>query len=155
MPLTDNLCRDRVSDLDIKPAVTIPEDAAVRDAVAAMKRARTGCVIVEQAGRLSGIFTERDLLKRVIGRGGDPGARIPSVMTAQPASTTADESIADALQKMVRGGYRHLPVVDKRGCVMGRISVREIVRYMVEHFPREVYNLPPRPNQPQTAPEGA
>lgn len=155
MPLTQNLRRDRVRNIERKPALSLPPTATVRQAIALMQSNRTGCVFVEENGELVGIFTERDLVKRVIVRGGDITAIISSVMTPKPATAMVDESIGGAMRKMVQGGYRHLPVVDEHGRTCGRLSVREIVHYMVEHFPTAVYNLPPRPDQPPATQEGA
>lgn len=155
VPLKQNLWEDTVARLDVKPAVTVGPRATVREAVSAMQQGRTGCLCVVDDEKLVGIFTERDLLKRVIGTGADFGAMISTVMSPSPATTTTDETIGTVIQGMRDRGYRHLPVVDKRGRVLGRISVREIVHYMVEFFPTVVYNLPPRPDQVDTEPEGA
>ncbi len=155
MQLSQNLRRDRVAKLNHKPALTLPPTAQIRQAVAMMQENRAGLVIVEENGRVVGVFTERDLIKRVLGRGADIGAMITTVMTTQPTTVTVEDTIGNALQKMLDGGYRHLPVVDPRGHAVGRISVREIVHYMVEYFPKAVYNLPPEPDQVQVAPEGA
>lgn len=139
----------------MKPALTIGPRATIREAVATMQTGRSGCLCVVEDDRLVGIFTERDLLKRVIGAGVDFGAMISTVMSSNPATTTADETIGTVVQGMRDRGYRHLPVVDKRGRVQGRLSVREIVHYMVEYFPTVVYNLPPKPDQVDSEPEGA
>jgi predicted transcriptional regulator len=56
---------------------------------------------------------------------------------------------------MEEGGYRHLPVVDECSRVVGILSVKRIVHYLVEHFPNTVYNLPPDPNAVQQQREGA
>jgi hypothetical protein len=56
---------------------------------------------------------------------------------------------------MEEGGYRHLPVVDESSRVVGILSVKRIVHYLVEHFPNTVYNLPPDPNAVQQQREGA
>ncbi len=80
---------------------------------------------------------------------------ISTVMSPNPATTTTDETIGAVIRDMRDRGYRHLPVVDKRGRVLGRVSVREIVHYMVEYFPTVVYNLPPKPDQVDAEPEGA
>jgi len=155
VPLKENLLQDTVARLDMKPAVTVGPRATIREAIAAMQQGRSGCLCVVEDERLVGIFTERDLLKRVIGTGVDFGAMISTVMSPNPATTTTDETIGAVIRDMRDRGYRHLPVVDKRGRVLGRVSVREIVHYMVEYFPTVVYNLPPKPDQVDAEPEGA
>lgn len=120
-----------------------------------MQAHRTGCVTVRDGERLVGIFTERDLLKRVLARGKSLTGPISEVMTANPTTAGEGETIGSVIKKMRDGGYRHLPVLDENGKIKGRISVREIIHYMVEHFPKDVYNLPPKPGQVQTSREGA
>jgi CBS domain-containing protein len=56
---------------------------------------------------------------------------------------------------MASGGYRHLPVTGEGGEPLGVLSVKDVVRYLVEYFPAKVYNLPPTPDQAQPAREGA
>ena len=80
---------------------------------------------------------------------------VGTVMTSGPVTVTGQEPIRNAIQKMESGGYRHLPVVDATGRPVGVLSVKRIVHYLVEHFPRTIYTLPPEPNAfPQEA-EGA
>lgn len=155
MPLDENLTRDHVADLTAAQAVTVPPSATIREAIERMQSAHAGCLFVAEGDRLVGVFTERDVLKRVLGKGAACDATIQQVLTSSPTTVTPDQSIRDALRKMIDGGYRHLPVVDKRGRILGRVTVREIVHYMVEHFPKAVYNLPPRPDQVPATPDGA
>ena len=75
--------------------------------------------------------------------------------SASPASLSADASIAEAVKAMNSSGVRHLPLINDDGEVAGLISADHIVRYLVEHFPTEVYNLPPRLKQMITSAEGA
>ncbi len=64
-------------------------------------------------------------------------------MVANPVTLTANETIAVAVQQMSKGGYRRLPIVDRQGKPTGVVQVSGIVHYLVEHFPKTVYNLPP------------
>jgi len=91
-----------------------------------------------------GIFTERDVLFRIIDRGQNP-TRLPlaEVMTREPECLPIEASVAWVLNKMSVGGFRHIPVVDKQGHPVFVVSVRDVVELLVERFPREVLNLPP------------
>lgn len=155
MPLQDNLWRDTVSLIPHKTVPSVSPTSSIRDAVGVMRKHRTGCVTITDNGKLVGIFTERDLLKRVLAARLDPGRAISTVMTKDPTTVRDEELVGSVLEKMRDGGYRHLPVVDENGAITGRISVREIVHYMVEYFPKEVYNLPPDPGRVQSSREGA
>ena len=93
---------------------------------------------------LTGIFTERDVLTKIIDSGRNP-ATVPlsEVMTADPESLPTDAKLAWALNMMSVGGFRHLPVTDTRRWPAFIISVRDIVEFLVESFPTEILNLPP------------
>ena len=93
--------------------------------------------------RLVGIFTERDVLLRVVDRGRNPVTlRLAEVMTAEPECLPQESTIAWVLNKMCVGGFRHVPVVDEAGRPVFVVSVRDVVEFLVEAFPREVLNLP-------------
>ena len=99
-----------------------------------MRKQRYGSVIVaDDAGALSGIFTERDALIR-LQHGETPLAktRIADVMTKQPHSLKGTDTIAQALNLMAVGGYRHLPIVHD-GQPVGFCSIRGILRYISQH----------------------
>ena len=147
--------RNAVRSLGLQPALNIAPTASVRDAVAVMRESRHGFVLVCDEDQLLGIFTERDLLRRVLNKEESLSVPIERFMTPEPVAIGLDDTIAEAVRRMHRGGYRRLPVVDAAGKPLGIVSVRSIVHYLVEHFPAAVYNLPPEAKQVQDAPEGA
>ncbi len=107
------------------------------------------------AGRLLGIFTERDLLKRVLFANVSTDSAVSSVMTSSPETVLPDDSIATVIAKMNDGGFRHIPVVGASDSVVGVVSVKQVVQYLVEHFPEAVYNLPPDPAKVGASREGS
>ena len=136
-----------VSELALRDPILVDAEASVAAAVNAMNEHRTGCVLVEQGGRLTGIFTERDVLTKVIFRNQSNAMKVEAVMTRDPETLEANATIAFALNKMSVGGYRHIPVVDRGGKPVGVLSVRDIVDFLVELFPDGVLNLPPSPDK--------
>jgi CBS domain-containing protein len=107
--------------------VSARPDETVRAAAERMAENACGSVLVMEGGeRMVGIFTERDLLVRVVAAGKDP-ARTPvrEVMTADPETIDAGEPLTEAIRRMDEGAFRHLPVVDG-GEVLGVLSVRDI-----------------------------
>jgi CBS domain-containing protein len=106
-------------------------------------------------GRMIGIFTERDFVNRVVAAGVDVSQPIETVMTRTPKTVSRGASVQSAVELMASGGYRHLPVTGDGGEPLGVLSVKDVVRYLVEYFPAKVYNLPPTPDQAQPAREGA
>jgi CBS domain-containing protein len=135
--------------------VAIPQGTTIGQAARIMKEHRVGCVLVEDGGKLIGIFTERDILTKLVGTGYDPAkVAVDSVMTRDPETLTPEDPIAFALQRMSVGGYRHIPLVDSRGHPVGILSVKDIVDYLAEHFPEEILNIPPEPGRQPRIPEG-
>ncbi len=105
--------------------LTLPRTASVRDAARAMRERHVGSVLIAAADRLEGIFTERDMVFRVVAEGRDPDATtLADVMTVDPDVLPPQASALDALRRMQDGGYRHLPIVD-RGRLIGVVSRRD------------------------------
>jgi CBS domain-containing protein len=155
MDLAKNLKIDSVSRLHPAAPLKIAPSQSVAEAVEAMRRESVGCILVCEADQIQGIFTERDLLRRVLAVGKPLSTPIRDCMTASPVVVHRKESIASAVRRMVEGGYRHLPVVDEAGRLVGMISVKRIMHYLVEHFPSTIYNLPPDPGVVPQQREGA
>jgi signal-transduction protein with cAMP-binding, CBS, and nucleotidyltransferase domain len=145
MELSRNLRVESVSRLWPATARLVGADRPVADAVAAMKEYRAGCILVTHGGRLVGIFTERDLLTRLLATGLTLSTPLRECMTPRPVTVGLREPVRTAIQKMQDGAYRHLPVVDEENRPVGVLSAKRIVRYLVEHFPSLVYNHPPDP----------
>jgi CBS domain-containing protein len=157
--LTDVVLRAPLTRLHPAAPVTVAPAATAREAVELMNRHRFGCVVVIGAdGAVAGIFTERDVLRKVAASGKDPaGLSVGDLMTAKPECLPAGATIGFALNKMFVHGYRHIPIVDEKNRPTGIISVRDIVGYLVEYFPEDVINLPPDPfrQEAHAEPDGA
>ena len=131
-----------------KPASTIPsqkvlvhsQDTAVATALATMQYKHCSSVIVTRSGRkdspMIGIFTERDVVARVIDRTGDLELLpLSDVMTPDPMTGTQDSTLAWMLNYMSIEGMRHIPIVDADHHPLYVISVRDIVTFLVSSFP--------------------
>jgi CBS domain-containing protein len=106
-------------------AVAAPDDA-VRRAATAMAEAGRGCAIVVADGRLVGILTAGDLVRRVAAAGRDlDRTAVHEVMTRDPDTIAADEPVCQAIRMMDELGYGHLPVVEA-GLVIGVLSARRL-----------------------------
>ncbi len=104
----------------------LPGSATVREAARRMKARHVGAVLVTEADDLlAGIFTERDMVNRVVAEGRDPEATaLAEVMTQNPSTIGPDASAIEALRLMNDGGFRHLPIV-KNGRLVGIVSRRD------------------------------
>lgn len=155
MELTRNLRTDSVARLQPTPPRGIDAEQPVAAAVAAMRQWNVGCLLVTRTGRLVGIFTDRDLLTRVLAPGLSLTITIAECMTADPVTVQPKDPVRTAIKRMEKGGYRHLPVIDENNRPVGILSARRVVHYLVEHFPGLVYNQPPDPNRFPDTPDGA
>jgi CBS domain-containing protein len=155
MDLARNLKVESVSRLEPSPPLQVHRSNSVAEAVSRMRQEGVGCVLVCEAGRVVGIFTERDLMRLILAVGKPLSVTVGEVMTPDPVVVQPKETIGVAVKRMEEGGYRHLPVVDEKGHPVGVLSVKRIVHYLVEHFPGAVYNLPPDPGAIQQEREGA
>jgi CBS domain-containing protein len=138
----------RIEELKIAPPVTLPVDAMVAKAIELMRKKKMGAVIVVEKSRkrrVVGIFTERDLLSRVLDRRGYGRLALGKVMTKDPETLRPKDSLAYALNKMSVGRFRHVPLVDDAGRAAGMLSIRDVVDFVVEVIPEAVLNLPSQP----------
>jgi len=120
---------DIVSDQEL---TTLTSDTSVRAAVAIMAERGISAVMVGEGGRLDGIFTERDLVRRVVAADRDPATTsLAQVMTPDPDTLRPDDTAAEALQRMRAKGYRHLPVVDG-ATIVGMVSIRDLFAVVLE-----------------------
>jgi CBS domain-containing protein len=119
----------------VTPTMTVAE------AVAEMNRHCVGCVVVLDGVRLCGIFTERDVLRRVVGASLDPkGTRVAAVMTDQIITITPEVTVEDALLVFTERRCRHLPVV-RQGRMIGLLSSGDVSRWMSDVHRSEAEHL--------------
>ena len=140
------LLREPASVLTARKPLVFAREDTVTDAMRAMQGEHRGVVLVTQDGTpatpVSGIFTERDVLFRIVDGGRNPATLgLGEVMTPEPECLFERQSIADALNMMSTGGFRHVPVVDDHNRPVFVISVKDVVQFLVDSFPREILNL--------------
>jgi CBS domain-containing protein len=123
-------------------------------AIAQMQANHGECLLVCSDDRLVGILTERDVLRKVLGRGVDPEALVDGFMTPDPDTLTVEATLEHALKLMERGGYRNVPLIDHAGRLEGVLRQQDILEFVAEAFPQEILNLPPRPHQVAEQAEG-
>lgn len=149
-----HLSTERVDHIDLPTPLVVEPTVSVRSVFEMFLNQRRGCAVICVAGKVEGIFTERDAL-RLMASGGELDVPIEAVMTRNPAVVRADETIETAIARMSIGGYRRLPVVDNEMRPVATLKVSTILHYLVQHFPKFVYNLPPKPDHTTRHREGA
>jgi CBS domain-containing protein len=141
-----NACDQRVSVLPTDDYVVVSPYTPLSQAIEAMKNDEGGCVIVSDDGRVAGIFTERDLLNKIIGENVDLESPISDWMQSAVETLDAEATIGEAVRLMNEKSFRNIPLV-KNGDLVGSISVFDIITYLAECYPKETMNLPPLPAQ--------
>ena len=144
-----------IKHIPVRKPISMSPEHTVEKAIQQMNDRGVGCVLVTENKKLVGIFTERDVLKKVAGRVDGKNTKLRDVMTPKVEGLQADDSIAYVLNTMHVGGYRHVPIMDEHGVPIAVLSVKDIVGFIIEHFPEDVVNLPPRPMRTTTQREGA
>lgn len=110
-----------------KELVKIRDINSVRDAAVMMSARNIGAVLVCEGDKLLGILTERDLMRKVVAAKLDPDkVTVGEVMTKSPETLAPTATAMEALGVMNERGFRHLPVVDEQGRVIGMVSIRDL-----------------------------
>ena len=105
---------DRVLQAYPDEILPVTPEASVGDVLNLLKSERTGCVVVCNQGQLAGIFTERDALRWMV-TAENSERPIRELMSPDPVTLRDESSVAEAIQMMSSGGYRHLPIVNAQG----------------------------------------
>lgn len=127
--------------LNNRPVFSVDKSASVQEAAEHMARQNVGAVTVMEGSRLVGIFSERDVINRVIAKRLDPaGTPVSAVMTTNLVVAAADETHASCLKKMKQANCRHLPVIDG-DTLVGVISLRDLLAVEVSEKEDEIQFL--------------
>lgn len=123
------------------PAVSL--EASVADAIRTMLERHVGAVaVVDSERRVAGVFTERDVLRKLALSGRDPEATpVREMMTTPVEMATRITSPGEALATMVERHFRHLPVVDRDGRLLGMLSIRNVLQWRIDGLTRELDSL--------------
>jgi CBS domain-containing protein len=151
---TQKARQDSVSSLETDDYVCVEPSTPLANAIEIMKQDEGGCAIVCAKDRsVVGIFTERDLLMKVVGQQVDPNAPVSQWMSPVVATLSPQATIGEVVAVMNEKGYRNLPLV-ANGKLVGSVSVFDVIRYLAESYPKSTMNLPPNPHQVMESEEG-
>lgn len=124
------------------PPPIVEPDVTVLEAVDVMARDRVGAVTVVENGSLRGIFSERDLMLRVVRQRRDPAATyVREVMTVEVMTVTESATSEEAIGIMLSGHLRHLPILGSDGSVRGLLSIRALLEDKMDDLSHEVSSL--------------
>jgi CBS domain-containing protein len=118
-----------------RPPVTIRRESTVLEAVRVMLDNQVGAALVLEDGRAVGVFTERDVMGKVVAERLDPATtKVSAVMTSPVATIPAEADPAAALELMLDKHIRHLPLVDVQRRVLGILSMRYLMRHQIDRL---------------------
>ncbi|MBI1871571.1 MAG: CBS domain-containing protein [Chlamydiae bacterium] len=129
-------------------------EISLASAMALMKEKKSGYIVVAENKKAVGIFTETDVVLKILGRDVDEKRSIVEFMTADPPTLSLQDSVGRAIDVMGERRFYHIPLVDEKGDLVNVISVRTLIRFLAEFYPTEIYNLPPKPGQIMLTQEG-
>jgi len=144
---------EKVSVLETDDYAFVSPYTPLSQAIEVMKEDEGGCVIISDDGRVAGIFTERDLLTRVLGEQVDLNSPIRDWMQTAVETLSSDATVGEAVDLMNERSFRNIPLV-KDGMLVGSISVFDIITYLAECYPKATMNLPPLPQVMDTVDGG-
>jgi len=146
---------DSLSSLKQEKFIVLNEQATLREVIDNLQKFHIGCILLENDDKISGIFTERDIVQNIVGnRHNLVEECIVNYMTKSPDTLYKEDPIAFALNKMISGGYRHIPIVDGNEKPIGVIAMQDIINHLGNYFFDDIVNLPPTPLRDQTQREG-
>lgn len=120
-----------------RPVPSVAATATVRDAAHVLDKFDIGALVVLDGGRLVGVISERDVIRRCVAQDADPATvTVAEVMTPSPRTIDPEAGLADAIRIMAEAHCRHVPVMEGDRCI-GLLSIRDIpteYRMMVERF---------------------
>jgi CBS domain-containing protein len=124
-------------------AAAVPVEASTADAIYLMLDRRVGAVaVVDEARRVAGIFTERDVLRKLALSGRDPhDTPVRELMTTPVELATQTTSPGEALATMIDRHFRHLPIVDPDGRLLGMLSIRNVLQWRIDDLSQELDSL--------------
>lgn len=150
-----SLYAEKVTALAQREPLLVESGTTVAATIQRMRAARGEPALIMRDGRLAGIFTERDVLLKVLGHEVPRDAPVDAYMKPRPETLTGDATLGEAAHLMDRGRFRHVPILDADGNPVLTLRQHDILAYIAEAFPAEILNLPPRPHQRMEEQEGA
>jgi CBS domain-containing protein len=143
-----------LQELPLEEPAFVSPNSSIRDAIALMREGSRSCVLAREGASLTGIFTERDVLKHCMTPGFDWDQPLSGDhMTANPRTIDGARPVGEAVAIMQQFHYRTLPVT-RNGEVVGLARLGDLITQLAEAYPEDVLNLPPRPNQVMDKEEG-
>lgn len=155
MTLESNLQQEKVIHLNLNNFTAVKSGTSVRETIDQMRQHSHHCAIITDSHSLIGIFTDRDILRKVVDAPETWDNPVDEVMTPTPSTVNLNDAADRALALMDEKHFRNVPVINDEGQVIGNLTHYAIIKYLADHFPESVYNLPPDPDRVTHKRDGA
>ena len=147
MTLESELREEQVSHLDLSGFSRVVSGTSVRNVLTQLRAERHNACLVTDGARLVGIFTDRDVLRKIVNAPETLDAPVDNVMTKEPITIQPGASAAEALHIMDENHFRNLPAVDENGAILGDMTHQSIIDFLAARYPVEILNRPPDPER--------
>ncbi len=155
MSFEQDLQKEQVAHLDLSNYTSVEIGISVRRTIEQMRAEKHTCALITDQGALVGIFTEHDILTKIVD---DPETWILPIddfITPAPLTVKAKDPLHIALALMEKNHFRNVPVLDEDGKLKGNLTHYAIIKYLADRFPESVYNQPPIPDHNPQKRDGA
>ena len=146
-PVAQLLKEKKICEIINPKLVQAPSTISIEQAVQIMQQNGSGYIVIAENNKSIGIFTENDLVFKIMGKGIDWSRPVREFMTQDPKLLRVDDFVGQAIDVMGENRIYHIPLVDAKGHLVNVISVRTLIRFLAEFYPAEVMNLPPDINR--------
>jgi CBS domain-containing protein len=144
--LSSRTFENKIEDMGLKMPLSVAPTATLAEVLTLMQTKNIGCVLVCDKKKVVGIFTERDVLFRVLGKLLKwESVPVSHVMTPDPLCLRKSDMVAYVMNNMHVRNFRHIPIVNDKHEAVGVISIKDIMSYILDHCPEHVMNLTGEP----------
>ena len=151
------LADEKLKMLGRRDPLTVSPGTSLAECLSQIRRSGVAdsVFVTDEAGRLLGVLTERDIFGKIVASGMDLSVPVESMMVEHPWTLNLDQPIRHAIDLMQTGRYRNVPLIDDDDVLVGVVRPVDVLKYLAEAFPEELLNLPPVTDQRMAASEGA
>lgn len=155
MNLEQELRQELVAHLNLNNFTSVEIGISVRRTIEKMREEKNTCAIITDQGALVGIFTEHDILAKIVDNPETWRLPVDDFITPSPLTVNEKDSVQVALALMEEKQFRNVPVLDEEGKVVGNLTHYAIIKYLADRFPESVYNQSPDPDRNPSERDGA
>ena len=147
MDFSYNLQHERGKHFALSQYTIVETGTKVGEMMEKMRAENRNCALVAQDKSVIGIFTDRDVLHKVVSKPETWSKPIDDVMTTSPFTVTQEDEAETAIMLMNARRFRNVPVVDADGNIAGNLTHYGLIKYFADQFPETMYNRPPEPGK--------